>query len=578
MGTLAAEERRHLDRKETLWLWAGCSIYLLLFAGDGLAAYFSGDDLMNLHGHWSTSWRELSVQNLWPFSGDYRPLGGLAYRIVFALFGFDPLPLRILCFSLLLGNLWVACLLFRELASGSRATAIAAVVFSYNAQMADLHYSGGTLYELTAFLLYSSALLTYVRTSAGNRRLSRTALITALFVGALNSKEIAITLPAVLAAYEIVCARDGLRGVRIALRQRSARVISLIATSVVAAAYVPAKLLSDSPQLQVAAYRPELSIDQYLGALGHYVARVTYQAGEPGEAAAAVVLVLAAAAAYLLRSRAQTFGLVFVAIAVLPIAVVAPRAGFAFYIPFFGLSLFAGELLGGALRRFLAVLPQGLARRMNPLSTAILAAALLTPAHASHRAVPREAVMLGVDERRRVGEQLAVQRDALCAADSVFWQLDPFEDYSAFFMTRLLCANPQLVVQHRSTRDDSTGYEAAVLFEGQRLTVSNPTSGSDSSPQPIEVRLRPEIVRPGDAYVIEIPELAGRMIDVAYAGGSGYFSQAGVIEDFCRLNGEGKASVQTPLDQPRGVARITHVREQGGRWRPTEAAIEVRTE
>ncbi len=66
------------------------------FAGDGLWAYFAPDDMMNLYGAWSGSAADV-------LQGD-RPLGALVYRGLFAMFGLNPLPYRVLCFALMLAN------------------------------------------------------------------------------------------------------------------------------------------------------------------------------------------------------------------------------------------------------------------------------------------------------------------------------------------------------------------------------------------------------------------------------------------------------------------------------------------
>src|SRR6266852_1905138 len=70
---------------------------ILAFAADGVRAYFTPDDMMNLYGAWSASAMEL-LQG-------HRPFGGLVYRALFAVFGLSPLPFRVVCFSLLLATL-----------------------------------------------------------------------------------------------------------------------------------------------------------------------------------------------------------------------------------------------------------------------------------------------------------------------------------------------------------------------------------------------------------------------------------------------------------------------------------------
>src|ERR1035438_8115156 len=77
---------------------------LLAFAGDGIGAYFTPDDMMNLYVSWSAPAVELLHSD--------RPMGALVYRLLFACFGLHPLPYRLVCFSLLLANL---ALLYRFL-------------------------------------------------------------------------------------------------------------------------------------------------------------------------------------------------------------------------------------------------------------------------------------------------------------------------------------------------------------------------------------------------------------------------------------------------------------------------------
>src|SRR5436853_4086125 len=98
---------------------------MLAFAADGVRAYFTPDDMMNLYGAWSASVTEL-LQG-------HRPLGGLVYRGLFAVFGLSPLPFRVVCFSLLLANL---ALLYRfcwRLTRSREVGTLACLVGAYHA-------------------------------------------------------------------------------------------------------------------------------------------------------------------------------------------------------------------------------------------------------------------------------------------------------------------------------------------------------------------------------------------------------------------------------------------------------------
>ena len=91
---------------------AVCAACILMFfftgAGQGLAAYFTTDDLVNMNYYQSQPVSSIVKANILFFSPSYRPLGGLFYRSLFAVFGFDPWPYRIGCFLLLTINLALA--------------------------------------------------------------------------------------------------------------------------------------------------------------------------------------------------------------------------------------------------------------------------------------------------------------------------------------------------------------------------------------------------------------------------------------------------------------------------------------
>jgi hypothetical protein len=114
-----------------------------MFAGDGLAAYFTPDDMMNLYGAWFL-----------PLAGQERPIGALVYRVIFAGFGLNPVPYRVCCFLLLAGNLVLLFAIAVRL-SGSRVVGgIACLLAAYHAHLADLYYSTGTIYDLLCFAFY----------------------------------------------------------------------------------------------------------------------------------------------------------------------------------------------------------------------------------------------------------------------------------------------------------------------------------------------------------------------------------------------------------------------------------------
>ena len=178
--------------------------WFLYFAGKGLFAPFSGDDLMNLHGYLSKPAHTLLVDNLRYWSTAYRPMGGLFYTSFYYGFGFDPLPLRMGCFTLLGVNLVLLFRFGRLLSQSSEVALLATLLFSYHAWFVDLYYSSGTIYDLLCFTFYFAAFIFYIRIRQAGRLLSlRESLIFGgFYICSLNAKEMAVTLPLFLVIYE----------------------------------------------------------------------------------------------------------------------------------------------------------------------------------------------------------------------------------------------------------------------------------------------------------------------------------------------------------------------------------------
>ncbi len=137
--------------------------YFLAFTWRGLLVYFTGDDMMNLYGYWSKPVSDLVRANLLFWTPSYRPFGGVVYRSMFALFGFNPYPLYVVFFAAMLVNLWLAYLAMSRIADSAEVGALGALLFAFHGKLDYLYYNGGSLYEAFCFLFYFLALFLYVR-------------------------------------------------------------------------------------------------------------------------------------------------------------------------------------------------------------------------------------------------------------------------------------------------------------------------------------------------------------------------------------------------------------------------------
>jgi Dolichyl-phosphate-mannose-protein mannosyltransferase len=282
----------------------------LAFAGDGIRAYFTPDDMMNLYVSWSAAPAELLHND--------RPLGALAYRGLFALFGLNPLPYRIVCFVLLLANLGLLYRFCLRL-SGSRETAaMACLLGAYHAHLADLYYSTGTIYDLLCCLFFLLAFNFYIKireTGYPSRR--QTATLVALYGCALASKEMAIMLPLYVALYEWIFHRaEWRRVIRIPLLWIAIPLTTLYAVRKVAGPYA----MAANPD-----YAPHISLRVFLTAWKWYLGDLFYGVMAFNTTKLVLLWLLLAAVTAMVRRREVWFGWCWIILGVLPFIFIAPR-------------------------------------------------------------------------------------------------------------------------------------------------------------------------------------------------------------------------------------------------------------
>jgi hypothetical protein len=159
--------------------------------------------------------------------------------------------------------------------------------------------------------------------------------IAAVFVLALGAKEMAVAIPGILVAYEVI----EWRGFQ---RARAAFLALLCLMSLLFAwgrTHGP-EALADKPGY---AMKPR-TMENYLGAQGRHMQDYFFQTKPRNATTAAVILLALAVTAALLRSRVLAFATVFILLSPLAIAFV-DRAGGALYLPYYGWCLFAAALL-----------------------------------------------------------------------------------------------------------------------------------------------------------------------------------------------------------------------------------------
>jgi hypothetical protein len=353
--------------------------WFLYFNWGSLRVHFAPDDMMNMAYYFRAGPGRLAEALITPWTGFYRPMGGLFYMTLFAGFGLNPAPYHAAILGLLAASVWLAYRFARMLGCGEPVAVLTALAMAYHPGLSNLYYNSGFVYDVLCLLFYLAALVYYGRVRQQGRppRPGETAVFLVLFLGALESKEMAVTLPVALLAYEWLYGH----------RVRDARwALGLAAALDVAS--VCGKLLGAGAFISQPGYGPVFSMGRLIDfqklmlsdvfVSWHYAVWPIWVA--LGVVACASVARLGwqakAPAPQLKRRPVLVFCWVFsIAIAPLPIEFLKGRGAACLAIPAVGLAVFAAVAITGLAK---------LAGRRREVTAAIVVAAVGLWAHRIH--------------------------------------------------------------------------------------------------------------------------------------------------------------------------------------------------
>lgn len=348
-----------------------------------LVTGFSSDDLMNLHRSWYFPLSALVKANLLFFlpSDFIRPMGSVWYRSLYYFAGFHGGPFHAADLAILAANIFLTYSVARRLSGSRLAALIAALLSCYRRNSEPLYFDTGYIYDTLCYFFMFAALLWYIAIRQRNRTpgIGETAGLLALFVCALNSKEMAVALPLVLALYEWLYER-----------RRSLR------TLIVMGAMTAVFIIFRTGALAVDdAYRPVIAWARFMQTSGHFLDELFV-----ANSWFTPALVVAFWSALLLialgtKSKPLLFAWAFIMVTSLPVAFVLPRGASQYYIPTFGCALYAGCALA-AIAGWLSRVPL---RRINVQSywieraaAACLLLAIAWPLYTYYQKIGRHSV------------------------------------------------------------------------------------------------------------------------------------------------------------------------------------------
>jgi hypothetical protein len=443
-----------MPRRNTIFAAIGIAAVFFAFAGDGLRAYFTPDEMMNLYGAWFR-----------PLADSGRPVGDLFYRVMFAAAGLNPLPYRIACYALLSANLGLLYILCRKLSASREVAALACLLGAYHAHLADLYYSTDTVYDLLCFLFYFLALLFYIEVR--NRAWPWRTLVLALYLAALGAKEMAITLPVFLALYDLIYDPPAPR--LAAARAWTARELRrLWPFALVTVGFILLKTVGPGRVTANSDYLPRLSWQVLIDGWKHYAFDLFY--GVIPFTGLRVVLLWAVLLAIVraLRKRDLLFAACVILIGILPVVLIAERGFYAIYLTLPGWYLFAAQTLVSVRDR---LLPAGPAAR--PAVLFLLVAACLVPLHWREKPRGKAWVAEAHESVRSTLEPLRNYRVPRAAKVLVLDDPYPKDDFILLFMFRLTFRDDEIQVRRGKAPfvpPPGEVYDRVFNYAGHRLS------------------------------------------------------------------------------------------------------------
>jgi hypothetical protein len=446
---------------------------VLWFAHGGFAAYFSPDDMSNAYGYFITSTWKLAGALVVFFSSYYRPMGALFYLPLFRFFGLNPLPYHIAEFAIMLANTYLVYRVARRVSGSRLAAGLAAFVLSFHRGMAEVYYSPAVMYDVLCFFFYFLALTLYLETRARGEipRGRRAFGIVLAYVCALNSKEMAVTLPVVLLAYEAVHYGERCAG----------RLRMVIVTGALTAVYVAGKMLGPDPLARMPGYIPVLTWAQFVKASVHHLDSLTLQF-EAFSLGTVLALWAVALGVALVRGRPDLrFCWLWIMAAPLPV-VFLNRSHAALYIPLAAWAIYlataitvASRWLGAAAARWCQYPPYAV---LVPLLAAGVAAGSVFHANTEFRDIYERDMEDQGQAAKAVVNQLRDLDLRVKPHSTVMFLDDPFVDWDLVFIAGLWFRDPTVTIwlqnKHHLRAEEADKMDYVFRFEQGNLVRVKP--------------------------------------------------------------------------------------------------------
>jgi hypothetical protein len=329
----------------------GCLIALLYFGYfllPTLNGGFGNDDAYNIYYYWSRGVGSLLRGMLLFFTSYYRPMGGAYFYSLYEAFGLNPFPYHAVIVLLVLLN---SIFVYRcaSILSGSKIIGgFCSILMVYHPRMPLLVYVPAFTFDILCATFYFGALFYYLRIRSQDRNLKsrQWVLFLLLYIAALESKELAVSLPVMILAYELLwhMPERTIKGISRWLRTSGWPVL---ASGLITVCYVIGKSIGPDALSHNPMYQVTLSLERFLDS-NVRLARDLFYLKPRSWLNAPWLVFLWALFAYVAISRRKNhlkFSLIMLLVAPLPIAFLPYRGAILYPILLFGWALISATVV-----------------------------------------------------------------------------------------------------------------------------------------------------------------------------------------------------------------------------------------
>ena len=316
-------------------------VYFLRFAIAARHGGFRDDEMLNLWIYWRAGAFKSLIANITFWTTFYRPAGALYYLPLYHFFRLDPVPYRIVQISILTAAIPIAYYLARLLTSSRSVAFLAVLGVCYHAALANLVFVGAFIYDVLCGFFYLAALTYYIRLREQDISLSPPKLLIflLLYVLALDSKEMAVTLPIIILTYEFLKAPHW-ADCKAFFRWSWRNAMPSLIAGAVTAIYLYGKLYGSGSLTRLDPYRPRYSWHQFAVANANFLGELFFAKNAITPKTFWIFWAAVFIYAALRRDRTVRLMAFWVVIVPLPLAFVLPiRGGACLYLLLFGWAI-----------------------------------------------------------------------------------------------------------------------------------------------------------------------------------------------------------------------------------------------